>query len=236
MPGPETPPFFAAKIGIRLRKSIAMPGPTVLMAQKPSTPASAQAVAITSIFATFGVSLAKTGMSFASFFTALMISDASEGSSEKSFPRSFQNVGVERFTSMISGLRAATSCVIQANSSGLRPITFAIKGTGLSFKKSLISCFAFSGPASGTPTAFRLQCSVEMIVGLRLPWWGTGQRDLVVIAPAPLRAMSRQLLAVMPMIPDARTVGFEKGTPRIVWERFTDTQSNGYGEIIENAV
>jgi hypothetical protein len=41
-----------------------------------------------------------------------------------------------------------------------------------------------------------------------------------VIPPAPFSAQYRQLDAVIPIIPDASTVGFSKSTPRMVCERF----------------
>ncbi len=101
-------------------------------------------------------------------------------------------------------------------------IILATSGTGFFFMKLPISSRAFSGPASGTPTALSVQCSVDMIVGLRWPLCSLSQRDFVVMAPAPLSATSRQLDAVIPMMPEARTVGFSKVTPRMVWERFIE--------------
>ena len=70
--GPDNPPTRFARIGSAISMSIAIPGPTVLIAVIASAPAASAARAISTMFSTFGESFIERGIFPMAFFTILV--------------------------------------------------------------------------------------------------------------------------------------------------------------------
>ena len=99
MAGPDNPPNLLARIGRPVSVSIAI-ALTVFMAVMTSAPASSAALAISAMFATFGVNFAITGL-LTVFFTSFTIFVSKIGSHPISAP-DFLMCGHETFSSIAS--------------------------------------------------------------------------------------------------------------------------------------
>ena len=99
MAGPDRPPVPPPSFGASVSRSMTMPS-RVLMSEKPSTPASAQARAMWAMSVTSGESLANTGTDgCAARRTAPITREEAMASQANTWPR-FSTFGQEMFTSI----------------------------------------------------------------------------------------------------------------------------------------
>ena len=126
IPDPESPPVVFLSTGRRVRRSMRM-ALTVLMRQSPSAPAPSQALAISVMSVTFGVSFMMTGFSV-TFRTAAVTAAACPGSVPKLMPPPC-TLGQLMFTSsQPTDASSASIAQVSAYSSTEKPLTFASTG------------------------------------------------------------------------------------------------------------
>ena len=213
--GPDTPPTLFDNADRPVPTSIHIPGPTVLMAVSTSAPFCWQVPAIRASEAHCADSLMDTGTAPAFSFTARVTRPQASGSAANGTPNSDSTFGHDTFTSIRSGLAAATRRVSRPNSSALPAKIETNSGVSHVRRYSASSSSSASTPGFDSPTALIRPPGHGNTHGAGWPARAARLHDLVVTAPAPACATRRSEAAVVPSTPDASTSGDSSATPAI---------------------
>ena len=214
---PEKPPIPAATTGRRLRMSMRMPR-KVFTSVSPSAPAFSQALAISTMSVTLGLSFTNTGL-VVTALTAAVTSAAAFGLVPKVIPPSC-TLGQDMLTSIMSmSLHASALAQQRAYSPTENPLILAITGPEYILRSAgTFSLTRASIPGFWSPTELIMPAAHSAILGVGLPYLAFSVVPFSEMAPSRLRSNIPSSSVPKPKVPLAGITGFFRLMP----QRFTD--------------